>query len=72
MQYPTANFEFKVDLRTSTAIAALNAGIMNSSDLLDITDKVYTFSPLSDEGYTYYYGENSPSSGSYYYGGSTY
>ena len=47
-------FELKVDLRTSATIAALNSGVMNSSDLLEVTDMMYFLSPYDyDDDYEY-------------------
>lgn len=51
-QYGTKNFEFKLDLRTSTTVAALNAGIINAADLLDVSDRFYYF-PDGDDEYVY-------------------
>ena len=43
MQYPFKTFNYNVDLRTSATVAALNSGIINSTDLLDVSSKLYRF-----------------------------
>jgi len=42
-QYPTETFDFKVDLRASATVAALNEGVMSAEDLLEVSGNMYLF-----------------------------
>jgi hypothetical protein len=55
--YPTESFNLQVDLSASATVAALNAGVMASTDLLSVADKLYIFKnddTANDEGYLDY------------------